>query len=303
MDAPVNTGAFFAFMQERENIRLRKKAGGSQPFTEDSILKEYKFTNVSRFHDWTTTKLREQFYLINSYRNPKDILMNCALFRYFGTFEFAEAVGWQTYDDFDFEEIINTATRRFSLGQKVFTGAYVITNQGISAPKQEVVVNHFLRDLHAATPHIVEVVQMTRSWEKVAQAMSRVKGFGGSGFMTKEVLLDTMMTNFWETVPQSFDGYQMVYPFDYDEWTPIGPGGHRGAARVCGHEYPTPTTLNKAQAMKLIHYLVGSQEKYWPKENCYLYPTDIQFQLCEFDKYERVRLGQGRPRSRYKPRS
>jgi hypothetical protein len=28
---------------------------------------------------------------------------------------------------------------------------------------------------------------------------------------------------------------------------------------------------------------------------------DIQNCLCEFDKYERVRLGEGRPRSYYKP--
>ena len=31
-----------------------------------------------------------------------------------------------------------------------------------------------------------------------------------------------------------------------------------------------------------------------------LAPTDIQFQLCEFDKYLRVKLEEGRPRSRYK---
>ena len=29
---------------------------------------------------------------------------------------------------------------------------------------------------------------------------------------------------------------------------------------------------------------------------------DIEHCLCEFDKYERVRLGQGRPRAKYKPR-
>ncbi len=28
---------------------------------------------------------------------------------------------------------------------------------------------------------------------------------------------------------------------------------------------------------------------------------DIEHSLCEFDKYERVRLGEGRPRSMYKP--
>mgnify|MGYP005994584353 CR=1 FL=1 len=29
---------------------------------------------------------------------------------------------------------------------------------------------------------------------------------------------------------------------------------------------------------------------------------DIEHCLCEFDKYERVRLGQGRPRAKYKPK-
>ncbi len=28
---------------------------------------------------------------------------------------------------------------------------------------------------------------------------------------------------------------------------------------------------------------------------------DLQFQLCEFDKYERVRLGQGRLKAKYRP--
>jgi hypothetical protein len=28
---------------------------------------------------------------------------------------------------------------------------------------------------------------------------------------------------------------------------------------------------------------------------------DIEHCLCEFDKYERVRLGQGKPRAQYKP--
>ena len=54
--------------------------------------------------------------------------------------------------------------------------------------------------------------------------------------------------------------------------------------------------------MYVILDLVLQQENYWPKEYGKLSPTDIQFQLCEFDKYERVRLGQGRPRSKYKPR-
>ena len=313
MDEPVHTGAFFAFMQEREAIRLRKEADRialangefpqGPPWTKDSILREFKFTNVRRFHDWTTTKLRENFYGPMHGEDPRDILMNCALARYFGTFEFMEAVGWQTYDDFDFDEIIDTAERRLASRQRVFTGAYVITNQGISAPKQEVVGNYFLKDLHEAVPELLDIVQMTRSWRKLAERMSRIKGFGGTGFMTKEILLDTMMTGFWRDAIQTyFEDYPVSYPSDYSEWTPIGPGGLRGAARLLGHEWPEHNTISPAKAQEVIMTLVGVQENYWPSEFGHLYPTDVQFQLCEFDKYERVRLGQGRPRSRYKPR-
>jgi hypothetical protein len=301
MEAPVNTGAFFAFMREREQVRLQKEAGLPRPWTDDPILQEFKFTNVRRFHDWTTTQLRENFYSENRSDDRRAILMNCALYRYFGTFEFAEAVGWQEYDTFDFEEIIDTAARRLDSKQRVFTGAYVITNQGISAPKQEVVVDYFLRDLHAKVPELLKIVQMTRSWQKVAEAMSKIGGFGGTGFMTKEILLDTMMTDFWDA-PADQDGYKLTLPDDYASWTPIGPGALRGAARLLGYEWPEHNTIRPAKALEVILKLVEDQSEHWPSEYGHLYPTDVQFQLCEFDKYQRVKLVQGRPRSKYRPR-
>ena len=39
---------------------------------------------------------------------------------------------------------------------------------------------------------------------------------------------------------------------------------------------------------------------FWPEEWVELELHDIQFQLCEFDKYERVKHREGRPRSLYK---
>jgi len=75
----------------------------------------------------------------------------------------------------------------------------------------------------------------------------------------------------------------------------------RGAARLLGHEDPKSVRLGKGVPMDVIMTIYNAQEEFWPAENGKLYPTDIQFQMCEFDKYERVRLGQGKPRSRYRP--
>jgi hypothetical protein len=288
--------SFFDFINERESIRLRKEAGDFFPWTDDPILRAYKFTNVHRHHDRTSKELRERFYERYYNDDRRSILMNCALFRYFGTWEFADAIGWQDYDKFDFQGVIDIADQRFRDDLRVFTGAYVITNQGISAPKQEVVVNYFLKDLHKMTPRLLEIAQRTQKWQKVSDEMRNINGFGGTGFMTKEILLDTTYTGFWERKDQSPEG-SFSFPMDWKTWTPIGPGARRGAARVLGDDSATP--ISEGKSLWVIQELLYWVPILW-KHNSELVPTDIQFQLCEFDKYERVRLGQGKPRSRYR---
>jgi len=294
----VKSEQFLDFIWERERVRLHKEAGLPKPWTDDPILQRYKFTNLRRHHDRTSRELRECLYGPNFNEDRRAILMNCALSRYFGTWEFAEAVGWQEYDNFDFEGIKNLASERLASKKRVFTGAYVITNQGISAPKQEVVVDIFLKGLHAATPELVRKAAVTQSWERVGREMQKLTGFGGSGFMVKEVLVDTTYTGFWDkTFEHPTDG-TFSYPDDWMKWTPIGPGARRGAARVLGDEDAKP--VKEASAFDVIMELLEMSNSLGsPTEIRGLCPHDIQFQLCEFDKYERVRLGQGKPRSGY----
>lgn len=288
--------AFYDYLNEREEIRLRKEAGFSFPWTDDEILRTYKFTNARRHHDRTSDQLRRLFYGPNFEDDKRTILMNCALFRYFGTWEFAQAIGWQQYETFDFDGIKDLAQQRLANRERVFTGAYVITNQGISAPKQEVVVDYFLKDLHAKTSKLVEIAETTQRWEEVSDRMRMIGGFGGTGFMTKEVLLDTTYTGFWDTQLDHLSDGKFSYPRDWDEWTPIGPGARRGAARLLGDDSATP--LTEQRSMDIIRQIGEWQGMLWQYEGR-LVPTDIQFAFCEFDKYERVRLGQGKPRSKY----
>lgn len=299
-----NAPAFFAFMREREQIRLRKEADLPYPWTEDSILREYKFTNIRRHHDRTSRELIKKFYTPFFDDDPYSILMNCALFRYFGTAEFAEAVGWQTYDTFDFKGIKECASNRLRRGMRVFTGAYIITNQGMSLPKEQIVCDYFLFELHRLAKNIVDLAVETQSWEKTARRMMQINGFGGSGFMTKEILLDTTYTSFWgDTIIYEGD-FKFTRPLDWDDWTPVGPGARRGADRIVRDVIYTPDSISESKANVVINELVylSQDPLFWPEEFGTMAPHDIQFQLCEFDKYERVRTGQGKPRSKYKPR-
>ncbi len=300
--------SFFDFVNEREGIRLRKEADATclalgeipqgPPWTDDPILQAYKFTNVHRHHDTTSRILRKKFYDLNFYDSMANLLLNAAIFRYFGTHEFASALGWSRIEDMDWERVKDLAKIRLSQRKRVFTGAYVITNGGISAPKQEVVVDYYLRPLANNLHAIVNIAKNTQSWEETARWMMRnLLGFGGTGFMTKEVLLDTTYSGFWEhTVKHPKDG-TFSFPKDWLFWTPIGPGARRGAGRVMG--YNDKRMVTEHEAREVICSLLSSQAFNYQHYDS-LAPHDIQFQLCEFDKYERVRLGQGRPRSRYK---
>jgi len=279
---------FYRFMRAREQIRLNREAGLPWPWTDDPILLQYKFTNVKRAHDKTTRLLREEFYE----RYPKDyirktMLYNCALFRYFGTIEFARAVGWQTgHHNPSF--VRNMAKSRLKEKKRVFTGAYVITNQGIKAPKQDVVVDIFLAGLWEHADAIVKAAD-TGSWRAAIEELQKVQGFGGTGFMAKEVMLDTMFTPFWPEPPH-----------DLNTWCPAGPGARRGVNRLLGRDLKVSMKTSGALGYMLELFELSKGDAYWPSYWIELELHDIQFQLCEFDKYERVRLGQGRPRSRYR---
>jgi hypothetical protein len=274
-------------MNEREQVRLRKVAELPKPWTHDPILQNYKFTNVNREHDRTTQWMRKYWTGPNIHKSPEMQFFNCALFRYFGTVEFATAVGWQ--DDFNPTHIKKVAKELVDKHLKCFTGAYVITNGGIKAPKQNVVVDMYLTPLYHALPILVQVAQETKSWQEVHDHMRELPGFGGTGFMTKEVLQDVIHGT---TV---FPGE----PVDLNTWCPAGPGARRGLNVIYGREMDK--TLNEQQALKEMLELFSLRHSL---ASAAVLETGfdlhcIQFQLCEWAKYVKVRDGLGRPRSRY----
>lgn len=300
----MRTDEFYDYLVERERIRLKKLDKTPWPWTEDKILQQFKFTNVQREHDKTSMAFR-RLYTAHYKAPPEQILLNCTIARYFGTNEFLEAVGWQTtFNSAVARHLKTTAAHRLKLGLRVFTGAYVITNQGISAPKQEVVVDYFINDLWESREAILKWVRTTGSWEETLSRLQEVQGFGGSGFMAKEVTLDTMFfPGFWPDKR----GKSASYPKDYSTWTPIGPGAQRGIMRLFGKS-PRPKLQSEEAAIKAelrsrglpeLLRLCAAQKDHWPKDWGVLAPTDIQFGLCEWDKYERTRLKEGTPRSRY----
>lgn len=274
---------FFAFMRERESIRLKKATGKPWPWTKDKILQTYSFTNVKREHDKTSRLLIEEFYKPHYDAPREQILLNCAIARYFGTIEFMRAVGWQEW--FDPEHLRTIAHRRMMRGMKVFTGSYIVTSGGVSGSKVNYVIDNVLTDLWK---NRADLIKPWTEWKPMIEELSSIKGYGGTSFMAKELVLDTRYTSFWKEQPT-----------DKNTWTPIGPGSKRGAARILG--YTDNRSLTNEETVEVCINLFKQHKAYWPKDYVKLELHDLQFQLCEVSKYEKVRLGQGRPRNKYKP--
>jgi hypothetical protein len=108
--------------------------------------------------------------------------------------------------------------------------------------------------------------------------------------MTYEVVTDLRHTRYLRAAP------------DVNTWANAGPGAFRGLNRVFGR--PLKQAQNPQAACQEMADLLTMSKHYWPKPTIWwpkLEMRDIEHSLCEFDKYERVRNGEGRPRSMYHP--
>ena len=278
---------FCNYIHEREMIRLRRAQGQPWPWTKDPILQQYKFTNVQRKYDRTTQNFA------NIYRNHENdakeetCLMNAATFRYFGTSEWAVCVGWQRA--WSAKRTLAKAKAAICKGVQVFTGAYVVTNGGRHCPKEEVVVE-YLAALREQAHDITSTMRASHSWKVGAELMYKVPGFGGSGFMTKEVLQDYLLM---------WPGKVIV---DADTWTPVGPGARRGLNRIAGRELSYRQSDEKwAAECLLLRTAVNPHWKEWFQTAPTLTAHDVQFCCCEYDKYQRARLGEGHLKNKYRP--
>lgn len=302
---PSRVAAFYAFILERESIRLRRAAGlPREEWTSDPIFRTYSFTNVKRHHDRTTTLLFREFYREDLARHSftpheeslelcRTTLLNCALFRYFGTIEMARAIGWASRWDAETSlRIRTTAEIRLLERDTVFTSAYLVPNCGSTSPKHEI-VSQIMDLIWTHSQYVLD----SNEWRVMCERLCHCWGVGP--FMAKEVLLDYILATGWE-------------PADWKTWTPIGPGGQRGAGRIL---HGALVKIPEREALEVIRELYEARLDHWPPyagpsvlgyessaaiKMVELDLTDVQFQLCEFDKYSRVAEGR-RPKRNFKP--
>ena len=264
---------FFNYINERHQIYLRRKNGLHPPWTEDKILKTYSFCNVFRELDtvteWVRTNWREPYF------DHPNLAFSMSVARQINWPSTLEEIGFP--EDWQPEKVKAIMQDRMDRGEKVYTGAYMLTGT-LGGTKIEQTVDKILTPLYNNHPEIV-----SGSLEETWRNYLPYAGF--SGFMAYEVVTDLRHTHLLRNAR------------DIYTWANPGPGAKRGLNRM---NLRTLTwDSNKHDWNAEMFELLKMADKYLEPHVPNLEMREIEHSLCEFDKYERTRLGEGRPRAKY----
>ena len=264
---------FLYWIQERESIRLKKERGEAKPWTNDEILQMYRFCNVRRMNDKVSQWLLKNWYEPN-FDHPQ-MLVACVLARHFNLPASLEVIGFPTV--WQPEKIKQQLRDMKAAGNRIFNGAYIV--RGIeTTDKTEMVVDCVCQPLILSPPKIDN-----SSMQQSVNALLPYWGFGS--FMAGQVVADLRwgLGGKWR---------------DKKKWAPIGPGSNRGINRLL--DKPIKTKVSQIQFNGFLRSIIvkvkdSLPRKIWGR----LEAIDYQNCLCEFDKYSRTLLGEGRPKQKY----
>lgn len=273
----MRTQELFAFIKERRAIYERKAAGKPKPWTNDPILQRYKFCNVYRELD-TETK-----WLSDNWRTPhaedEYFWFAALVFRFVNWHETAEELGYPV--PWNPARFVKVLERRKNAGLKVYSGAYMISTHGVKEPK-----------------HTYLAKSLTKIWkqrekirykegETLAQFHSRLQGcFDVGSFLAGQVIADAKYVG------------EMSTAKDWWRFAASGPGSRRGLNIVCNMPMASPWKEEKwCGKLAELHTKIIMQVR--KARMPPLHAQDLQNCLCEYSKYSKVKLGLGRPKSRY----
>ena len=276
------------FVWEREAIRIARENDYPAPWTEDTVLQKYRFTNIRRRDDRVSQWMLKEYY--SQFRNGDDFWFAAAVARLINwppTLKYLLSRGAipRKVEDFKasyFAECLDSAPQ---VGGKIYGAAYMLyPGHETGRKKSSFVANIVLTEL-AERVNRVRFIATVNSIAEVVKELSYV--YGLSTFMAGQVAADLTY------IPGQLDKAKDLYTY-----APIGPGSQRGLNYL--HRLPLNHEWEQSdfnRALMDINRRIASD-----LDITDLTLHDVQsIAGCEFSKYCRTVLNDGKPRNLYKP--
>lgn len=271
----------YKFIVARHNIFKQRLQHFPKPWTDDPILKNYRFCNVYRDLDKVSLWIYKNWTIPN--QRDKYLWFAMVMARLINWPESLQEIGYPTTANMQGRQgfHIGILNNKLKNGIKAFSGAYIVSTNGVEKDKPSYIFQNILQPMwdDRDNPGFY-----SKKLQEIYEHLRNYKGMGS--FLAGQVIADL------KEAPR--------YQCDPDWWTfaVSGPGSRRGLNRVIGRPLTAGWNENvwKTKLLELREYINPMIERV---DMAPLDAQNLQNCLCEFDKYERVRLGQGRPRANY----
>lgn len=297
-----NMKLFWWWVFERQNIYYRKNIKQiNPPWTNDEILRDYKFTNVYREIDRTTiwyhNNIGGSYYLTKEQNFPNkfeeiDVVFATFVHRLFNRIETMVAIlPYLTIKRFNLKAVRGILDNIRNSGQNIYTSAHLVTGVRFAGSDDKLEnILYLVEIIHRDINKIYKSVKNSSSLEDLYKRTTQVNGFGP--FLGFQYILDMINSG--------------ICKFNHDDFVVAGPGCKRGIR----HIFPD-TNISFEDAMK---YTRKKQHYYFDKygykfrfleelggKEVGIHLANIENCFCEFSKYYKAHHGYGRPRNKYVP--
>lgn len=240
---------YFYWVRERDQIRDKKLSGDVAPWTDDKILKTYRFCNVRRMDDKVSSWLYQQWYKPN--KDHKNMVVAVVLARHLNNIPTLKEVGFpKLWCPKKIEALLD---ERQQAGMKNYSAAYIISagfgRQGLpKETKQYQTINRVCQPIVDNPPN-VNRDSMKETWSSLIQYM------GLGSFTAGQIVSDLR----WALSGNWSDRFT---------WAPVGPGSQRGYNRYVGRDIKTKVTEDE------LCEFTKSKLKFMKKRSAY--PDDLE---------------------------
>lgn len=287
---------FWRFAVSRQRLYLARLDRQPQPWTDDEILQEFRFTNVFRSTDRVSQYLMSEVqYGKGRSQKPAEVVFRTLLFKFFNKVETWEEieqhVGEPTWAEFDFRQIASVLDDAAERGP-IYSAAYMIPPPKLGEARKH--RNHL---------RLLKLMMDDRIADRLAEA---------DGLERVYELLATYPS------VGPFLGYQFTIDLNYspmlgageNDFVVAGPGARDGIEKCFGGGA-------RGIEPEVIRWAVERQEEEFRRLGLDfpklfgrdLHLIDAQNLFCEVDKYARVAhpevsgiSGRSRIKQRFRPR-
>lgn len=270
---------YWYFAYARQEIFIKKKEGCMPPWTNDSILQEYKICNSYRVNDRVSQYLLKNVIYNGEFYKSEDMLFRIILFKLFNKEETWELlisnlgdITLNSFDKFKYSKVLENAINN---GIAIYNDAYIsCANKAFGYDRKH--DNHL--ELLNKMFNVDKIQDKILECKKMEEAFNILKSYPLIGdFMAYQLVTDI--------------NYSEVVNWREDEFCVPGPGSLRG--------------INKCFISKegmsnedIIKYMYNHQDEEFKRlgldfkriGNRPLQLIDCQNIFCELDKYTRVKM-------------